>query len=73
MPTVHEETLDRYYFIKVRAPRLRPPLKDYKLVRPVKAIEVRVTKGKAMLNEDGITWELDLEPGEEAYLQAILG
>lgn len=72
MPTVHEETLDRYYFIKVRAPRLRP-LKDYKLERPVKAIEVRVTKGKATLNDDGITWELDLEPSEEAYLQAILG
>ncbi|AMQ19300.1 hypothetical protein [Thermococcus peptonophilus] len=72
MPTVHEETLDRYYFIKVRAPRLRP-LKDYKLERPVKAVEVRTTKGKATLNEDGIVWELDLEPGEEAYLQAILG
>lgn len=72
MPTVHEETLDRYYFVKVRAPRLRP-LKDYKLERPVKAVEVRVTKGKATLNDDGITWELDLEPGEEAYLQAILG
>ncbi|MBP1912311.1 hypothetical protein [Thermococcus stetteri] len=71
-PIVHEETLDRYYFIKVRAPRLRP-LTGYRIERPVRAVEVRATKGNATLNEDGIVWELDLEPGEEAYLQAILG
>jgi hypothetical protein len=72
MPVIHEETLDRYYFLKVRAPRLKP-LRGYRIERPVKALEVKVTKGIATVGENGIAWELDLEPGEEAYLQALLG
>ncbi len=72
VPVVHEETLDRYYFVKVRAPRLRP-LKNYRLERQVKAIKVRATKGNAKLEDGKLVWELDLEPGEEAYLQAVLG
>ncbi|WP_456423461.1 COG1470 family protein [Thermococcus sp.] len=71
-PLVQEEALDRYYFLKVRAPRLRP-LKNYRIERPVNAVEVRATKGNARLEGEKLIWELDLEPGEEAYLQAILG
>jgi len=72
VPTVREETLDRYYFLKVRAPRLRP-LKNYRVERQVSAVEVRATKGSARLEDGRLIWELDLEPGEEAYLQAVLG
>ncbi|NJE55202.1 hypothetical protein E3E28_08285 [Thermococcus sp. 21S9] len=72
VPIVHEETLDRYYFLKVRAPRLRP-LKNYRVERAVNAVEVRATKGNAKLENGRLVWELDLEPGEEAYLQAVLG
>jgi len=71
-PIVHEEVLDRYYFIKVRAPRLRS-LKNYRIERRVSALEVRATKGKARLEDGKLIWELDLEAGEEAYLQAVLG
>lgn len=72
VPTVQEETLDRYYFVKVRAPRLRP-LKNYRVERRVSAVEVRATRGEAKLEDGKLVWELDLEPGEEAYLQAVLG
>ncbi|CAI1493992.1 Putative membrane protein, conserved [Thermococcus nautili] len=72
VPIVHEETLDRYYFLKVRAPKLRP-LKNYRVERAVNAVEVRVTRGNAKLENGKLVWELDLEPGEEAYLQAVLG
>ena len=72
VPIVHEETLDRYYFLKVRAPRLRP-LKNYRVERAVNAVEVRATKGNSKLENGKLVWELDLEPGEEAYLQAVLG
>ncbi len=71
-PIIQEETLDRYYFLKVRAPRLRP-LENYRVERPVKAVEVRTTKGNAKVENGKLIWELDLEPGEEAYLQALLG
>ena len=71
-PAVREETLDRYYFIKVRAPRLRS-LKNYRIERRINAVEVRATKGEAKLENGKLIWELDLEPGEEAYLQAVLG
>ncbi|WP_099210349.1 Ig-like domain-containing protein [Thermococcus henrietii] len=72
VPVIHEETLDRYYFLKVRAPKLRP-LKNYRVERAVNAVEVRVTRGNAKLENGKLVWELDLEPGEEAYLQAVLG
>ena len=72
MPIIQEETLDKYYFLKVKAPKLRP-LKNYRIERPVKAVEIRTTKGRARLENGKLIWELDLEPGEEAYLQAVLG
>ena len=71
-PLIHEESLNRYYFVKIRAPRLRP-LRGYRFKRAVSAREVRVTKGTARIENGMIIWELDLEPGEEAQLQAVLG
>jgi len=72
-PVVQEETLDKYYFVKVRAPRMRP-LENFRFEKPVTALEVRATKGKAMVEDNKVVWEIEhLEPGEEAYLQVILG
>jgi len=70
-PVIVEETLDRYYFLKVRAPRARP----FKgtIERPVLAVSARATAGKVKLDDGKLTWELELEPGEEAFLQARLG
>ncbi|WP_457742128.1 COG1470 family protein [Thermococcus sp.] len=72
VPEVQEETLDRYYFIKIRAPKLRE-LKGYRVERQVSVLEARATKGKVEIEEGRLVWELDLEAGEEAYLQAVLG
>ena len=71
VPEVQEETLDRYYFIKVRAPKLKE-LKGYRVERQVSVLEARATKGEVKVEDGRLVWELDLEPGEEAYLQAVL-
>ncbi|NJE03131.1 hypothetical protein [Thermococcus sp. MV11] len=72
-PLVQEETLDRYYFVKVRAPRLKS-LENFHFERGVTAVEVRATKGKAEIRDGSVVWEIEhLEPGEEAYLQVVLG
>lgn len=71
-PMIFEEQLDKYYFIKVKAPRLRS-LENYTLERTVNAVDVRATKGKARIEENRVIWEIEhLEPGEEAFLQVIL-
>jgi len=71
-PIVHEETIDRYYFVKVKAPRLRS-LEGFRFERAVTAVEARATKGDVSVEDGKLVWKLDLEPGEEAYLQALLG
>ena len=72
-PVVQEEMLDKYYFVKVRAPRMKP-LDNFRFEKPVTALEVRATKGKASIEDNRVVWEIGhLEPGEEAYLQVILG
>jgi len=72
-PVLQEETLDKYYFVKVRAPRMKP-LENFRFEKPVTAVEVRATKGTARVEDNRVIWEIDhLEPGEEAYLQVILG
>jgi hypothetical protein len=71
-PIIHEETLDRHYFVKVRAPRLKP-LTGFRFEKPVTAVDAHATKGNVRLENGKLIWELDLEPGEEAYLQALLG
>ena len=72
-PVIQEETLDKYYFVKVRAPRMKP-LENFRFEKPVTAVEVRATKGKARVEDNRVVWEIEhLEPGEEAYLQVILG
>ncbi|WP_456398301.1 hypothetical protein [Palaeococcus sp. (in: euryarchaeotes)] len=71
-PLVFEEQLDKYYFIKVKAPRLRS-LENYTIERIVNAVDVRATKGKARIEGNRVIWEVEhLEPGEEAFLQVIL-
>ncbi|AEK72577.1 membrane protein, conserved [Thermococcus sp. 4557] len=71
--TVQEETLDRYYFVKVKAPRLRG-IDNFRFEKGVNAIEARATRGKVEIKDGSVIWEIDhLEPGEEAYLQVILG
>nr|WP_206204484.1 hypothetical protein [Thermococcus sp. 21S7] len=72
-PIVQEETLDRYYFVKVKAPRLRG-VDNFRFEKGVNAVVVRATKGNAKIGDGKVVWEIDhLEPEEEAYLQVILG
>ena len=72
-PIVQEEMLDRYYFVKVKAPRLKG-VDNFRFEKGVNAIEVKATKGKAEIGDGTVVWEIDhLEPEEEAYLQVILG
>ena len=72
-PLVQEETIDRYYFVKVKAPRLKG-LENFRFERGMSALEVRATKGEAKIEDGVVTWEIEtLEPGEEAYLQVLLG
>ncbi|NJE84699.1 hypothetical protein E3E23_02420 [Thermococcus sp. CX2] len=73
MPLTQEEVLDRYYFVKVKAPRLRG-MDNFRFEKAVSAIDVRATKGTAKVEDNRVIWEIEhLEPGEEAYLQVILG
>ena len=72
-PIVQEETIDRYYFVKVKAPRLKG-LENFRFERGMNALEARATKGEAKIEDGVVTWEIEtLEPGEEAYLQVLLG
>ncbi|WP_258084688.1 hypothetical protein [Thermococcus thermotolerans] len=72
-PIIQEEMLDRYYFVKVRAPKLRV-MEGFRFEKGVNAIEVKATKGRAEIKDGLIVWEIEhLEPEEEAYLQVILG
>jgi len=71
-PIVQEETIDRYYFVKVKAPRMRA-MKGFRFEKPITGVDVRATKGRARIEGNSVVWELDLEPGEEAYLQVLLG
>lgn len=71
-PLVMEEQLDRYYFVKVRAPRLRG-MKNFSIVREVSAVDARATKGKVNIEGNKVIWEIEeLEPEEEASLQILL-
>ena len=73
MPVIQEETLDRYYFVKVKAPKLRG-IENFRFERPVNAAEVKATKGSVKVEDNTVVWEIEhLEPEEEAYLQVILG
>ncbi|WP_175059778.1 hypothetical protein [Thermococcus sp. 2319x1] len=71
-PLKFEEQLDKYYFVKVRAPRLRE-LSNFRYEKAINAIDARATKGKVAIEDGKVIWEIDkLEPGEEAFLQVIL-
>ncbi|WP_052696162.1 COG1470 family protein [Palaeococcus ferrophilus] len=71
-PVIMEEQLDRYYFIKVRAPKLKS-MKEVNIIREVNAVDARATKGKVTIDGSRIVWEIEeLEPEEEASLQILL-
>lgn len=72
MPIKLEEQLDGYYFVKVKAPRLRK-LKKFRYRKAISVAGVRATKGRVEVRDSEIIWEIDeLAPGEEAFLQVIL-
>lgn len=71
-PLKFEEQLDKYYFVKVKAPRLRE-LRNFRYEKAINAVDARATKGKTEIEDGKVVWEIDkLEPGEEAFLQVIL-
>jgi hypothetical protein len=72
-PHIIEEELGRYYFVKLRAPRL-VPLRGFHWEGQMNAVEVRTTKGDARIEGNTVIWEIEeLKPGEEAVLQVVLG
>jgi len=71
-PLKFEEQLDKYYFVKIRAPRLRE-IQNFRYEKAIDAVEARATKGKVMIEDGRVVWEIEkLEPGEEAFLQVLL-
>ena len=71
-PLKFEEQLDKYYFVKIKAPRLRE-IQNFRYEREIDAVEARATKGKVTIKDGKIIWEIEkLEPNEEAFLQVIL-
>jgi len=72
-PHVIEERLDRYYFVRVKAPRMRA-LRGFLWEGGMNAVEVRATRGNARIEGNTVIWEIsELKPGEEAVLQVVLG
>ncbi len=72
-PHIIEEELGRYYFVKLRAPRL-VSLRNFLWEGAMNAVEVRTTRGKARIEGSKVIWEVEeLKPGDEAVLQVILG
>ena len=72
-PHLIEEELGKYYFVKLRAPRILP-IRNFRWEKGMNAVEVRATKGNAKIEGSKVVWTIDeLEPGEEAILQVVLG
>ncbi len=68
-----EDELKSHYFVKVRASPLRP-LRNFRFEKVMNAVEVRATRGRARIEGNKVVWEIDeLERGEEAVMQVILG
>lgn len=71
-PLKFEEKVDKYYFVKIKAPRLRE-MQNFRYERAIDAVDARATKGKVTIEDGKLIWEIEkLEPGEEAFLQVIL-
>ncbi|AFK22829.1 CARDB domain-containing protein [Pyrococcus sp. ST04] len=71
-PIITEDRIEKYYFIKVKAPRLIP-LKNFSYEILASAKEAWTNKGKVRIEDSRIIWEIEeLEPGEEAILQIVL-
>ena len=72
MPITLEEQLDKYYFVKVRAPKLRG-IRNFRYERAINAVSARATKGEVRIEDNRVVWEIEkLEPEEEAFLQVLL-
>ncbi|AMM54826.1 CARDB domain-containing protein [Pyrococcus kukulkanii] len=71
-PIVVEDKIGRYYFIKIKAPRLAP-LKEFKYEKLATVEEAWTEKGTVRVEGNIVIWQIDkLEPGEEATLHLIL-
>lgn len=72
MPVKLEEQLDKYYFVKIKAPKLRG-LKNFRYEKSINATDARATKGAVRIEGSTVIWEIEeLEPDEEAFLQVLL-
>nr|WP_206204961.1 MULTISPECIES: Ig-like domain-containing protein [unclassified Thermococcus] len=72
MPITLEEQLDKYYFVKVKAPKLRS-LRNFRYEKVINAVDARATKGEVTIENNKVVWEIEeLEPEEEAFLQVLL-
>ncbi|WP_457752948.1 COG1470 family protein [Thermococcus sp.] len=72
MPIILEEQLDKYYFVKVKAPKLRG-IRNFRYEKVINAVDARATKGKVSIDGNKVVWEIgELEPEEEAFLQVLL-
>ncbi|GAB6102612.1 hypothetical protein JCM16138_18350 [Thermococcus atlanticus] len=72
MPVKLEEQLDKYYFVKIKAPKLRG-LKNFRYEKIINATDARATKGTVQIEGNTVVWEIgELEPDEEAFLQVLL-
>ncbi len=72
MPIKFEEQLDKYYFVKIKAPKLRG-IKNFRYEKQINAVDVRATKGNVHIEGNTVLWEIEeLEPEEEAFLQVLL-
>ncbi|WP_048146684.1 CARDB domain-containing protein [Pyrococcus abyssi] len=71
-PIVIEDSVDRYYFVRVKAPRLRG-LKNFRFEKQASVKSAWASKGKVKIEGSKVVWEIqELEPEEEATLQLIL-
>ncbi|AEC52822.1 hypothetical protein PNA2_1907 [Pyrococcus sp. NA2] len=71
-PVIVEDMIKGYYFVKVRAPRLRE-LRKFRYEKIANVKNAWASKGRVEMKEGKVVWEIDkLEPGEEAVLQLIL-
>ncbi|RLF75518.1 hypothetical protein DRN51_03840 [Thermococci archaeon] len=71
-PLKFEEQMDKYYFVKIKAPRLRE-IQGFTYEKAIDAVDARATKGEVTIENGKVIWKIEkLEPGEEAFLQVLL-
>jgi len=71
-PIIVEESIDKYYFVKIKAPRLRG-VKEFKYEKLANVKDAWASRGNVEIEDNKIIWRIDeLGPGEEAILQFTL-